>query len=74
MDRRQIWIIEKIHGVAWKRAACSRCGWVSEMPGARGPKRGGTPVNTGAIAASFRVEVESGELSQRNVGRQTRQP
>jgi hypothetical protein len=53
MERRQIWVVEKIHGVAYRRAACSRCGWVSEMPFYRGAKRGGTPGNTTAIQREF---------------------
>jgi hypothetical protein len=68
MERRLIWTAEKVRGVPWKRAACSQCGWVSEMRHF-GPK-GERPTNTGAIRLeflnhkmTFLVEFADGTLS-----------
>jgi len=52
MIRRLVWAVEKVHGVPYRRAACSRCAWVSEMPFYRGSSKG-QPRNTGAIRSEF---------------------
>jgi len=51
MARRMVWVVEKIHGIPQKRAACSQCGWISEMRH-YGPK-GERPTNTGAVRLEF---------------------
>ena len=58
MSRRMLYTVEKVGGVPQKRAACSHCGWVSELRGIRGfifqRMDRGVPANREAVREEFR--------------------